>query len=65
MIVLLDQALKGVPHRARRVLILNRLEGWSYPEIAEHLGVSATTVQKDIRLALACCIDALSEKGLI
>lgn len=65
VIALLDQALDSVPHRARRVLILNRLEGWSYPAIAEHLGVSATTVQKDIRLALACCIDALSEKGLI
>ena len=65
VIALLDQALEGVPDRARRVLVLNRVEGWTYPEIAAHLGVSSTTVQKDIRLALARCIAVLSEKGLI
>ena len=65
VVALLDQALQGVPDRARRVLVLNRIEGWTYPEIAAHLQISSTTVQKDIRLALARCIDTLSEKGLI
>lgn len=65
VIALLDEALADIPPRARQVLVLNRIEGWTYPEIAAHFGVSSTTVQKDIRLALARCLAALSEKGLI
>jgi DNA-directed RNA polymerase specialized sigma24 family protein len=37
------------------VLVLRRVEGWTFPDITEHLGVSATTVQKDLRLAMATC----------
>lgn len=64
-LAILDGALAAVPARARQVLILNKLQGWTYPEIAAHLGISATTVQKDIRLALAHCLAAMIDKGAL
>jgi hypothetical protein len=47
---LFERALMGLPERARKVLLLSRMEGWSYPAIAEHLGVSPGTVYNDVRL---------------
>tara|TARA_B100000965_G_scaffold257336_1_gene216812 strand:- start:375 stop:902 length:528 start_codon:yes stop_codon:yes gene_type:complete len=53
-----EDALAGMPERARRALTLSRLEGLSYPEIARELGVSENTVYNDIRTALAHCLAA-------
>lgn len=53
-------ALDRLPERARRVWVLNRVEGWSYPRIAEHLGVSAGTVFNDMKLAVGHLHDAMS-----
>ena len=41
--------------RQQRVFVLSRVHGCSYLEIAEQLQVSASTVQKDLTLALAFC----------
>ena len=57
----LTQTLSGLPKRARKALLLNRVEGLTYPEIAERLGVSESTVYKDIRLALSHCLDAAAD----
>ena len=56
----LEDALQALPERTRRVCILARIEGWPYPRIAEHLGISERTVFNDIKLALAHCHDALA-----
>lgn len=64
-LLILDAALAGVPVRARRVLILNRLHGWTFESIAVHLGVSTTTVYKDFRRALAACMDAAEKDDLL
>lgn len=56
---LFEQALIGLPERPRKVLLLRRIEGWSYPAIAEHLGVSPNTVYNDVRLAMAHCMTAM------
>jgi len=61
----LNEALAELPARAREVLILHRLHGFSYPAIAERLQVSQTTVQKDLRLALAHCAAALADADLL
>jgi RNA polymerase sigma-70 factor (ECF subfamily) len=53
-------ALDSLPERARRVWLLNRVEGWSYPRIAEHLGVSQGTVFNDMKLAMGHFLDALT-----
>lgn len=58
----LTQALSDLPHRARMALILSRMHGLSYPQIAKRLGVSESTVYKDIRLAMSRCLDAVGEE---
>lgn len=57
---LLDQAIKQLPERAQTVWYLNRIEKWSYPKIAEHLGVSANTVFNDFKLAHGHCVTAMA-----
>ena len=61
-LALLTQILSDLPHRARAALILNRMEGLSYPQIARRLGVSESTVYKDIRLAMSRCLDAVGKE---
>lgn len=59
-----EAALAGLPERQRQALVLNRLEGWSYPRIAKHLGCSPNTVYNDIKAAMACIIAQTSELEL-
>ena len=61
---LLDQSIKQLPERAQTVWYLNRVEKWSYPRIAEHLGVSANTVFNDFKLAHGHCIAAMAKIDL-
>lgn len=58
-LALFDRVMRDLPERTRQMLVLNRLHGWSYPEIAAHLGVSQSTVYNNIRLALARCLAEL------
>lgn len=55
----LDAALRMLPPRARQVFLLARVEGLGQAEIAERLGVSLSTVEKDLRQAMAHCLEAL------
>jgi RNA polymerase sigma-70 factor (ECF subfamily) len=57
---LFENTLFGLPERARKALLLSRMEGWSYPAIARHLGVSPNTVYNDVRMAMAHCMDAVA-----
>jgi len=45
------QAIEGLPDSQREVLKLSVLEGWSYTEIADHLGVSENTVKTRVSRA--------------
>jgi RNA polymerase sigma-70 factor (ECF subfamily) len=47
----LDAALKDLPERCRRVFVMRRIEERSPREVAQHLGVSPSTLEK--RLARA------------
>lgn len=57
---LLEEAVSRLPDRAQRVWILSKVEKWSYPRIAEHLGVSPNTVFNDLKMAHAYCMEALA-----
>lgn len=59
-----QDALAGLPERARTVMVLSRIEQWSNVRIAAHLGVSERTVFNDLKLAMAHCRDALVARGL-
>lgn len=57
----LHAAIGSLPERAQKVWLLSRIEKWSYPRIAAHLGVSPNTVFNDMKLAHAHCVDALAK----
>ena len=59
-LAVLEAALSALPERARQVMLLSRVHEWPYPKIAAHLGVSSNTVYNDIRIAMACCLDAIA-----
>jgi RNA polymerase sigma-70 factor (ECF subfamily) len=48
---LLEQAMNHLPHRLREVLVLRELEGLSYKEIAEVVGVPMGTVMSTLSRA--------------
>lgn len=52
----IDRLLDGLPGRARQAFILHRLEGLSQPAIAEQMGVSLATVERDLRRAFLHCL---------
>ena len=56
----LEAALLSLPERARQVWILSQLHGWSYKRIAEHMGVSLSTIYNEAKFVLGHCHDALA-----
>ncbi|WP_075806723.1 RNA polymerase sigma factor [Pseudomonas putida] len=52
----LSSSLAQLTPRQQRIFILSRLHGASYLEIAEQLKVSASTVQKELKLIMAICM---------
>lgn len=51
----IGRALESLPDRTRQVFLLNRLDGMTYHDIAGHLGISVSTVEKDMIRALLVC----------
>lgn len=45
-------AVLELPYRTQQVFLLNRTEGLTYPEVARHLGISESSVQKHLARAL-------------
>jgi RNA polymerase sigma factor (sigma-70 family) len=54
-------ALQGLSERQQRVVYMARIEGLPYATIATTLGVSVSTVEKDLRAALRHCLAALAD----
>ena len=52
----IEALLDGLPARARRVFLLAQLEGLTYAQIAEQLGVSVRTIKRDMAEAFEQCI---------
>ncbi|MBC6110089.1 sigma-70 family RNA polymerase sigma factor [Pedobacter sp. CCM 8938] len=48
----LEVVLNCLPPTRKQVFVLNRLQGYSYKEIAEQLSISPRTVEKHISLAI-------------
>ena len=55
----LADLLQGLTERQRRSFVLNRVHGWSHAQIALELGVSESTIQKDIQMVMKLCISKL------
>lgn len=61
LIAHLQSAVSALTWRQQQVLALAKLRGWTYGEIARHLGVSSSTVQKELKVAIAACVRAFAE----
>lgn len=49
------EALKSLPSRTQTVFLMSRVDEMSYPQIARALGVSVSTVEKEMISALEFC----------
>lgn len=58
---LIEQVIHDMPEKRRGILLLNRLEGLSYAEIARRLGLSESVVRKHVALAMRECASVLLE----
>jgi RNA polymerase sigma-70 factor (ECF subfamily) len=57
----LRDGLAALSERSRRILLAQRLEGLTYPEIAQREGISVSAVEKQISRAMAFLIDWMHE----
>jgi len=55
----LSRAIGSLPPRCREVFLMNRMDGMSYSQIAERLGISVNMVEKHIIKALLHCRKSL------
>ena len=51
----IDRAISELPDRTRQIFILNRMHDCTYDEIAVALGISYSTVEREIAKALLAC----------
>ena len=58
---IVESVINGLSPRDREFVLLNRVDGLSYTEIAKRAGMSRSGVQKVIMQALSNCLDALEE----
>ncbi|WP_207481929.1 RNA polymerase sigma factor [Arenibaculum pallidiluteum] len=61
-LALLEEALKELPPNARQALLMSRVDGLSFAQIAAELGVSESMVAKYIAQALRACRDRLNQE---
>lgn len=62
---LLREAIDDLSERTREVFLLYHVEGHSYREIAERLGMSPRTVEYHLREALGRCRERAREAGAL
>ncbi|MDR3415314.1 MAG: RNA polymerase sigma factor [Nevskia sp.] len=53
---LLYDAIAHLPPKCQQVFLLSRVRGMTYPEIAQHCGISVKMVEKHIGRALSVCL---------
>ncbi|WP_110969126.1 sigma-70 family RNA polymerase sigma factor [Pseudomonas huaxiensis] len=52
----IDAMLREMPSRVRQTFLLSQIDGLTYSDIAEQLGVSLITVKRDMRDAFLACL---------
>lgn len=55
-LAILYQAIEQLPPKCQRVFLLSRVQQMTYPQIAQHCGISVKMVEKHISHALAICM---------
>jgi RNA polymerase sigma-70 factor (ECF subfamily) len=62
---LLEQAVESLPERCRQILILKKIEGLSYAEIGEQLGITSNTISAQLTIGVLRCRRFLEERGVL
>jgi RNA polymerase sigma factor (sigma-70 family) len=62
---ILADAMRDLPDRCRRILLLRRIHGLSHKEIAAQLGISEHTVEKQVGIGLRKCVEYFKRRGVI
>ncbi len=57
---LLTQAIQALPDRCRQVFTLRKVYGMSQPDIAQKLGISASTVSAQMTIGLNKCVEFMA-----
>jgi len=60
-LVSIDRMLDTLPERMRCIFLMAQLDGLPCPRIAEHLGISLSTVERDLAKALRHCYHLMFE----
>jgi RNA polymerase sigma-70 factor (ECF subfamily) len=60
---IVERTLLGLPARCRQVFLLRVSHEWSYDAIAQRLGVSKRTVEREMQQALEACQRSLQGDG--
>lgn len=60
---LVEAAIQAMPQPRRSYLLLNRVEGLSYAEIARRVGLSESVIRKHVALAVRECGRTLLERS--
>jgi RNA polymerase sigma-70 factor (ECF subfamily) len=63
-LALVRAAILQLPERCRQVYLLNRIDGLSYSQIAQHCGISVKAVEKHIGKALSLLRSKLKREGV-
>lgn len=50
-LIRLKEVIEDLPHKCKQILIMNKIEGFKYKEIADILGISIKTVESQMRIA--------------
>jgi RNA polymerase sigma factor (sigma-70 family) len=59
---ILHKILASQPQQRREMLVLNKVHGWKYDEIAKYMNLSRSAVEKNIRISIAQCLDEFSNE---
>lgn len=62
---ILAEAIDSLPTRCREVMLLRHLEGFSYKEIAQRLGLSPETVKVHLVKGVRDCIRHFHARGIL
>lgn len=57
----LHASLTGLSARQRAIFLRSRVQGQACPVIAKALGVSTSTVQKELKFVMQCCVKAVGD----
>lgn len=52
----IESMLRNLPERTRSIFLLAQLEGLTYSQIAEEIGISVVTVKRHMRVAFTACL---------